>query len=137
MRLAHGHQPTTSAIQSALEMKKKIVWAATAVLMGVPFLAAAQANPADPGASAPPLGYQSAFSDYKPWQDIKPADWRAVNDTVRDAAAKGGGHGGHGAAPAPAPSAAPQAAPRPAAAASAPARVPQAPAGYQGHGSHK
>ena len=31
------------------------------------------------------LGYPSAFSDYKPWQDIKPADWRAVNDTVRDA----------------------------------------------------
>lgn len=137
MRLAHGHLPTTSAIQIALEMKKKTVGVATAVLMGLPLMAAAQANPADPGASAPALGYQSAFSQYKPWQDIKPADWRAVNDTVRDAGAKSGGHGGHGAAPgtAPTPAAAPTAAPGHAAPAAAPA--PQAPPDHQGHGSHK
>lgn len=121
-------------------MKKKTSWAAMAALMGLPLIAAAQANPADPGTSAPTLGYQSVFSDYKPWQDIKLADWRAVNDTVRDAAAKGGGHGGHGAAPAsaptPIPAAAPQAAPHPAAPRPAPP-APQAPAGHQGHGGHK
>jgi hypothetical protein len=126
-------------------MKKKTSWVAVAALMGLPLMAAAQANPADSGAPAPALGYQSAFSDYKPWQEIKPADWRAVNDTVRDAAAKGGGHGGHGAspagapasAPAAAPPAAPQPAPRPATASPAPAAAPQAPAGHQGHGGHK
>ena len=122
-------------------MKKKTSWVAAAALMGLPLMAAAQADPADPGVPAPALGYASAFSDYKPWQDLKPADWRAVNDTVRDAAAKSGGHAGHGAAPAsaptPQPSAVPQAAPRPAVPAPAPARAPQAPAGHQGHGGHK
>lgn len=116
-------------------MKKKTSpWAAIAVLMGLPLTAAAQANPADAEAGAPALGYQSAFSDYKPWQDIKPADWRAVNDTVRGAAAKGGGHGGHGAAPGT--TSAPAATPRQAAPTPAPAAAPQAPAGHQGHGSH-
>lgn len=117
-------------------MKKKTVGVAVAVLMGLPLMAAAQANPADPGAGAPALEYKSAFSDYKPWQDIKPADWRAVNDTVRDAAAKSGGHGGHGPAPgtAPAPAAAPAAAPCQTPPA---APAPQAPAGHEGHGSHK
>lgn len=99
-------------------MKTQTSWVATAALMGLPLMAAAHANPADPGAPAPALGYPSAFSNYKPWQDIKPADWRAVNDTVRDAAAKGSGQGGHGTAPAPAP-------------------APEAPAGHQGHGGHK
>ena len=117
-------------------MKKKTSWLAAAMALGLPLAAAAQASPADPAAPAQPLGYQSAFSDYKPWQDIKPADWRAVNDTVRDAAAKGGGHGDHGAAPA-GPAASPQAAPRPATSNPAPAAAPQAPAGHQGHGGHK
>jgi hypothetical protein len=77
-----------------------------------PLLASAQAGQADPAdakAPAPALSYQSAFADYKPWQDIKAANWRAVNDNVRDAAAKGGGHGGHAA---PSPSAASAAAPK-------------------------
>jgi len=122
-------------------MKTPTSWVATAALMGLPLMAAAQANPADPGAPAPALGYPSAFSDYKPWQEIKAADWRAVNDTVRDAAAKGGGHEGHGTAAAPVPTpasaAVPHAAPRPAAPAPAPAPASQAPAGHQGHGGHK
>ena len=46
-------------------MKKKTSWVATAALMGLPLMVAAQANPADPGAAAPALKYQSAFSDYK------------------------------------------------------------------------
>ena len=120
-------------------MKKKTSWLAAAMALGLPLAAAAQVNPADPAAPPQPLGYQSAFSDYKPWQDIKPADWRAVNDTVRDAAAKGGGHGGHGVVPAApsGPAAAPQPAPRPATPRPAPAAAPQAPAGHQGHGGHK
>lgn len=113
-------------------MKKKSFWVATAALMGLPLMVAAQANPADPGPAAPALGHQSAFSDYKPWQDIRPSDWRAVNDTVRDAK-PGGEHAGHGAAPAntpPATATPGQATPR------APA-APQAPAGHSGHGAHK
>lgn len=122
-------------------MKKKTSWVAMAAVMGLPLLAVAQANPADPGAAAPPMGYRSAFSDYKPWQDIKPADWRVVNDAVREAAATGGGHAGHGAAPAAASAPAPARASAPAPAATpAPARAapgPQAPAGHSGHGAHK
>ena len=109
-------------------MKKKTSWVATAVLMGLPLMVAAQANPADPGAAAPALKYQSAFSDYKLWQDIQAADWRIVNDTVRDAKPDGA-HAGHGAAPAVATPG--QVAPRPVPA------PPQAPAGHSGHGAHK
>ena len=126
-------------------MKKKTSWVATAALMGLPLMALAQANPADPGAAVPALGYQSAFADYKPWRDIKPADWRAVNDTVRDTKPSGG-HGGHGATPAsgspasatPAPAAGQQPAPAPTPAPSpaAPAPAPQAPS-HSGHGGHK
>jgi hypothetical protein len=99
---------------------------APAVALCLPLLAFAQADrpdPADPKTPAPALRYQSAFADYKPWQDPKPADWRAVNDVVRDAAAKGGGHGGH-AMPANTPASAPAPAPK----ASAPAML--------GHGGH-
>ncbi|RZJ19898.1 MAG: hypothetical protein EOO54_14380 [Haliea sp.] len=107
-------------------MKTKTLWVAAATLMGLPPMVPAQANPADPQAAAPALPYNSAFSGYKPWQDIQPGSWREVNDTVRDAS-PGGGHAGHGAASA----TPPQAAPRPAPAA------PQAPAGHSGHGAHK
>ena len=64
----------------------------------LPLLALGQtgrANPAAAKASAPALRYQSAFADYKPWQDAKPGDWRAVNDDLRAQAAGGGGHAGH------------------------------------------
>jgi hypothetical protein len=76
-------------------------------------------------ASAPALRYQSAFADYKPWQDIKPGDWRQLNDNVAPKDGKGGGHAGHGAATAPA----------------APATNPSAQAapaagGHQGHQMH-
>jgi hypothetical protein len=132
VRLSHGHRPTKSAVQIDSEMKQKTSWVATAALMGLPLVALAQANPAAPGAAAPALGYQSAFSDYKPWQDIKPIDWREVNDTVRDAKPSGG-HDGHGASPALATPA--SAAPAPAPSRAAPA--PQVPSGHSGHGDHK
>lgn len=100
---------------------------APAVALCLPLLAFAQAqraDPADPRSPAPALRYSSAFADYKPWQNMQPGDWRAINDTVRDAAAKGAGaHAGH-ASPAPASTAAPA----PAAKASAPA--------IKGHGGH-
>lgn len=78
-----------------LEMQKKIPWLVTATSLCLPWAALAQPKPADPAVSAPGLKYQSAFSDYKPWQETPASDWKAVNETV-----KGGstaqGHASHG-----------------------------------------
>jgi len=77
----------------------------------VPLAALAQASApaaAPSTASAPGLRYQSVFADYKPWQDIKPGDWRQLNDNVAPKDGKSGGHAGHAmpsAASAPAPGA--------------------------------
>ena len=100
---------------------------APAVALCLPLLAVAQAgrpDSADPKTPAPALRYQSAFADYKPWQDIKPGDWRQLNDNVAPKDGKSGGHASHGAAPAPAP------------AAKAPAPAAPAASGHQGHQMH-
>lgn len=100
---------------------------APAVALCLPLSTLAQtgrADPSDPKAAAPQLQYRSAFFDYKPWQDIKPSDWRAVNDNVRGAAATGGGRAGHTAAPS-------------SPAASAPAKTMPAHSGHQMHGGHQ
>lgn len=81
-------------------MKNQNSRVATTAFLALPLLAAAQAIPSDPRAPAPALEYRSAFADYQPWQDVKPADWRALNDAVRDAKPGGASHEGHGAAPA-------------------------------------
>ena len=81
---------------------------APCVALCLPLLSLAQtgrSDPAGPKSPAPLLRYFSAFADYKPWQDLKPADWRSVNDNVRDAGGKAGAHAGH-AMPASAPTAA-------------------------------
>jgi hypothetical protein len=109
------------------------VWAG-ALACGLPLAAAAQARATDPTRSAqqtPALRYDSAFKDYKPWQDTKPADWRGVNDALKDAL-KDGSHAGHGAA-APAGAGSAPAAGRPAGARSA-APAPTSPAAS--HGGH-
>ena len=108
---------------------------APAVALCLPLLASAQAgrtDPTDARAPAPPLRYISAFADYKPWQDIKPGDWRAVNDGVRNAASQGGSPAGHAGHAAPA---SPAAAPAPAQKASVPAPATPGHAGHHGHGS--
>lgn len=110
-------------------MKNHSHWLAPAVALCLPLATLAQSGRADPAgvaASGPALRYQSAFAGYKPWQDLRPADWRAVNDKVRDAAAAGGGHSGHGTSTPMAPSA------------SAPAPKASAPAmrSHEGHRMH-
>lgn len=90
---------------------------APAVALCLPLLALAQSarpDPADAKAAVPALRYQSAFADYKPWQDAKLGDWRALNDALGGTGA-GGGHAGHAM-----PMAAPAAASAPASKASAP-----------------
>ena len=60
---------------------------ATVSVIFIPLVAAAQTSGRDPldtrtVASSPP--YQSAFSDYKSYQDPELMPWRAANDTVRE-----------------------------------------------------
>jgi hypothetical protein len=71
-------------------------WLVPAAVLCAPMLAYAQggrADPADTKTSAPALRYHSAFADYKAWQDTKPGDWRALNDSLN--AQGGSGHGSH------------------------------------------
>ena len=41
-------------------------------------------NPADPDSAAPAVKYESAFSDYQPFQEQKSNDWKQVNKEVAD-----------------------------------------------------
>ena len=97
---------------------------APAAALCLPLLALAQAgrsDPADAKAPVPALRYPSAFADYRPWQDARPGDWRALNDALRDTGA-GGGHAGHALPPA--------------SAASAPAAKASQPAAHGSHHPH-
>lgn len=88
-------------------MKNHFSRLAPAAALCLPLLAMAQAgrsDPADAKTPAPALRYQSAFADYKPWQDAKPGDWRALNEALRDPGAAGG-HAGHATPSAPVPAA--------------------------------
>ena len=79
-----------------------------ALALCLPLLATAQPGPADPAdakAPAPKLRYESALADYKPWRDIKPGNWRELNDNLVPVPGKPTGHSGHGAAAGVAPAA--------------------------------
>ncbi len=41
-------------------------------------------DPADPGAAAPALKYESAFSDYQPFREQESTSWKQVNKEVAD-----------------------------------------------------
>lgn len=57
---------------------------AGALALGLPLLVGAQGLAvADAKAPDASLRYQSAFADYKPYRDVQPGDWKALNDTVR------------------------------------------------------
>lgn len=112
-------------------MNNRLLRLAPVAALCVPVLAlgqAGRADPADPKASAPTLRYQSAFSDYRPWQDIKPGNWRALNDGLNAPATGHGGQTGHSGHAMPG---MPSAASAPAAPASQPARP-----GHAGHRMH-
>ena len=70
--------------------------------------ARAQGSAAPSAAASAPLQYRSAFADYKPWRDIAPGDWRALNDAVKGDSMSGtdmsdtqGGGGAKAMSPAP------------------------------------
>jgi hypothetical protein len=75
-------------------MTTYFLWLAPAVALSMPLLVHAQ-TPGDPSGkvTAQELRYRSAFSDYKPWQDVKRGDWRQLNDNVRPAPKSGNGQG--------------------------------------------
>lgn len=49
-------------------------------------------NPADPGAVAPAVKYESAFSDYQPFREQKSNSWKQVNKEVADNPGMGSVH---------------------------------------------
>lgn len=70
---------------------------------------AAEFQAADPAAPTPPVTYRSGFEGYKPFREEPVANWRGLNDEVRDVGGHAGifggaGHGGNAASkPAPQP----------------------------------
>jgi hypothetical protein len=73
-------------------------WAAPALALSIPLAALTQSATGDTvqtASSAPRLQYRSAFADYKPYKDVSPANWRAVNDAVAGVGGGAGGHAGH------------------------------------------
>jgi hypothetical protein len=79
-------------------MKNKLSQWTAAVAASLPLLSAAQATPQ--------LSYRSAFADFRPYQDVPLADWRAANDAVAPAP-RSASTAANSAAPGSAPAAAP------------------------------
>ena len=92
-------------------MKNHVKTLASALVLGIPLWVAAQATggQAEPSTPSRELRYESAFADYRPYQDVKPGDWKAVNAAVgkpptghnmgmsapQTLPPTGSGHGGH------------------------------------------
>lgn len=75
-------------------MNRLFRWLAPAIALCLPLVVPAQpanTDPAKPGATVPRLQYRSAFAEYKPWQDSKPGDWKAMNDAVGKSGAHSAG----------------------------------------------
>jgi hypothetical protein len=137
VRLTHGRWSTftTSAIRLLRIMHILFTRLAPAMALSLPLLALAQQSaPAPSKASAPALPYRSAFADYKPLQDLKPGNWRQLNDTLTLGTALGG-HGGHAGHSATKP--APQAPAKPAPAASKPAASDEHHQGHRAQGAQQ
>ena len=50
----------------------------------VPTTAVAQNNPLDPHVNVPTTNYQSTFSDYQKYQEVKSNQWKAVNKSASE-----------------------------------------------------
>jgi hypothetical protein len=88
------------------------------------------------GTSGSRLTYDSAFQDYRAYSDAEVADWRRLNDELRDAAGDSGGHAGHMQVPAtPSPSSAPARGAQKDATKLPASPMPQGQAAHAGHGS--
>ena len=86
---------------------KPFVWLGAGISILIPITAWAQTSgrdPLDTRTATPPPVYDSAFTDYKPYQEPEIISWKAANDVVREfggmASMKGmddngSAHGGH------------------------------------------
>ena len=86
---------------------KPFIWLGAGLSTFIPLTAGAQTSgrdPLDTRTATPPPVYESAFTDYKPYQDPEIISWKAANDVVREfggmASMKGmddnsSVHGGH------------------------------------------
>lgn len=77
-------------------MKNPLLAWGLALAACVPVLATAQAPKTEAPKSAPQLTYQSAFADYKPYDDAPPGDWRDLNAKVAGGSGGASGHAAHG-----------------------------------------
>ena len=90
MRLLHVHWSTNkvwSTVKWLRTMNNSLRFSVGALALGLPLLVGAegmQVAATDAKSPAASLRYQSAFADYKPYQDVPLGDWKALNDTVRD-----------------------------------------------------
>jgi len=83
---------------------------AMALSLSMPVFPQQGSDSAELEAPARPLRYQSAFADYKPWQDLEPGNWKQLNDNLAPAPGTGSNAGHRSAEPA-----APATAPKPSA----------------------
>ena len=87
-------------------MKNFLPWLAPTLALSLPLGVLAQpSSDARTATSSPQLSYQSAFSDYKPWTDIKAGNWRQLNDDLNKTSGgsrhgAGAGSNAHGQMPA-------------------------------------
>lgn len=72
-------------------MRISVFALAAAFAAGAAAQQSARPHPADPGAPAKPPAWESAFEDYRPYEEPAIARWREVNDEMR----RLGGHAGH------------------------------------------
>ncbi len=70
-------------------MTARHVWAVGLVVVTSSACAFA-ASPLDASTATPPLGYASAFANYRPYSDLEAGNWRGLNETVKAV----GGHMG-------------------------------------------
>jgi hypothetical protein len=115
-------------------MQRNLLILGACLLQAAPLMAA-EFRPTDPAAPAPPAAYLPGFEGYKPFREEAIADWRGLNNEVKDIGGHAGifggaGHGGN----APSKPAAQPVGPTPPARGQAPVRgAPEAPAGTPHH----
>lgn len=78
---------TQLAFAHFVRLLQSYSWAAACLSVLIPLTTWAQSADRDPlnaQTTAPPALYQSAFSDYKPYQDPELIPWKTANEVVRE-----------------------------------------------------
>lgn len=72
------------AVPSARACSRRALLSATAFISLAAVAQTAERDPLNAPTAGPPVSYQSAFSDYKPYQDPEWMPWKTANDVVRE-----------------------------------------------------